>query len=120
MSLLDLPTLKEPGPFLNSVPADSRNFSRPQEPDRMSTIPDFNMADDTSRIKEFQTFFGQNPTGEIDINLINSALQAEHTISRAIGKPIIGLLFNPAARSFQTTVGDLKQALELIKKLPKK
>lgn len=118
--LLDLPTLLEPGPFQNSIPSQDRNFERPKEPDQISMAPDMNMASDDSQIKEFQKFFGREPTGKVDLSLSNVALQMEQVISKAIGQPVAGLLFNPTTQTFQTSVSDLKTALDLIGKIPKK
>ena len=83
-------------------------------------------------IKSFQSFFSKfNPVigklysgsidGKINDELISAAKATESAIASAIkNNNVYGALFNSKNKTFNTTVIDLKQALELIEKHNKK
>lgn len=117
-SLLDLPTAQEPSPFLNSIPADSRNFGRPKESDRISTIPmDENSADDNNRVKEFEKVFGLPLTGKPSPTLIALITGFENLISNKLGISAKGKIWDPASQTIKTNLADVQAALDLLKNI---
>ena len=70
----------------------------------------------SSNIKAFQAYWGLQQTGVADSALEAKAKATEQEISKALGPGIFvkGMLWNDTKKDFNTTVEDLKQALNLI------
>lgn len=81
----------------------------------------------SEEIKHFQQFFSTSQPligvvyrgpvdGEANSELIQATKSVENTISKAINKPVSGMLWSDNKKSFLTSPQDLEQALKLIVK----
>ncbi|HVI41786.1 MAG TPA: peptidoglycan-binding protein [Anaerovoracaceae bacterium] len=124
-----------------TVMSDERDFSRPRESFNMSTAPsDILQAVDkpgdlpswtpkkkeepvaaieapktSNDIKQFQTFFGLQPTGMADDKLAAAAKAMEDKIAKSVNNPVAhGMLWDDASKTFKTNLADLQEALKKI------
>lgn len=66
-------------------------------------------------IKAFQKFFGLQPSGIIDPQLISAAQATENKIAEALKDMTVkGMIWSPTERKFKTSPGDVASALKLI------
>jgi hypothetical protein len=101
---------------------------KPEEKDSEEETTDEEIKSGSDVIKSFQSFFasghpllGKSYSGEMDgemsPELISAAKSAESVIAKAIkNKAAHGALVNAGAKGFNTSVSDLKSALNLIQK----
>lgn len=68
-----------------------------------------------NEVKEFQKFFNFEQTGILDEKLISAIKSLEDNISSEIGESVSGMIFNSSNKSLNTSVEDVKNALQLIK-----
>lgn len=106
------------------IMSDSRDFARPQLDQYTTSAPsDFGSADDKplllppdDAIKQFQSFFGLEPTGIVDDKLATAAKGTETKISQILNDTgVKGLLWDEANKKFNTSLNDLQKALNLLK-----
>lgn len=114
--------------YMSSIPTDisQANDKKPFElPSWLSNKEEKPTVTETSKtpeapkvsndIKNFQTFFGLQPTGIVDDKLAQAAKAMEDKISKAVNNPgARGLLWDDSSKTFKTTLADLQEALKKI------
>lgn len=134
MGYTDLATSWEPSGIQMLVPSQDRDFSRPKEPYYAQSIPtDSNMADDIKekekivnpQIKSFQEALSQSlpvvgkvyqgPVDGIANPELGQACQnIEGKLSKILGVPINGMIYNQQNKNVNISVDDLKKSLQAI------
>jgi hypothetical protein len=105
------------------IMSDDRDFSRPKDEFFSSITPsncgDMSFAaDGDDTIKQFQSYFGLDPTGVVDDKLIAAAKNVEDKIANVTNNPNVkGLLWSDSNKKFNTTLNDVQQALAKLQQL---
>ena len=66
-------------------------------------------------LKKFQKFFNLKETGILDQELISLLKNLEQQISKDIDESVSGMIIDSSGKSLNTTIEDVKNALQLIK-----
>jgi hypothetical protein len=73
------------------------------------------LPDSNSEVKKFQKFFNLKETGILDQELISLLKNLEQQISKDIDESVSGMIIDSSGKSLNTTIEDVKNALQLIK-----